>query len=286
MGYLIGNYMTASAITVLVYEIVASFDREIDHIWRSSWSIPKALYLFSRYYPLIYLSIGMGYSTLPYVPQNHTPELTASSSCQAHVWYRGFGGFVLIVPTVSMIFFFRVAAIYGNKPKFVAFLVVLFLVPAGLSMTSTHLPPWVPTSESCLFEEEWQSLPIYSLSIPLLGWVPPLGNSALLFVFTLLRLWSPFHEAVSTADTTALNIKRIKRKSPILSSLFTDGIVYFFLVFTGFSQFTPYLYGARLILNLREIATKDFDPEAGASSISLSTFAAQTECHDFGLERV
>ncbi len=27
------------------------------------------------------------------------------------------GGFLLIVPTVNMIFFFRVAAIYGNKPK-------------------------------------------------------------------------------------------------------------------------------------------------------------------------
>lgn len=55
--------------------------------------------------------------------------------------------------------------------------------------------------------------------------------SALLFTLTLLRLWSPFREVVATADTSAFNIKRLKRKSPILSSLFTDGIIYFFLVF-------------------------------------------------------
>ncbi len=151
---------------------------------------------------------------------------------------------------------------------------ILVTIPAGLSSTSTNLPPWVPSSENCLFEEQWQSLPVFSLKMSLLEWyalwlsylnlshqvlcgvklrVPPLCNSgmsyfscsactidesfpkflpALLFSLTLFRLWGPFRCAASIAETNALNINRIRRKSPILSSLFADGIMYFFLIFS------------------------------------------------------
>ena len=36
-----------------VYDWLTLLDREVEHIWRSKWSIPKILFIVSRYGPFI-----------------------------------------------------------------------------------------------------------------------------------------------------------------------------------------------------------------------------------------
>ena len=36
-----------------VYDWLTVLDREVEHIWRRKWSIPKALFIISRYGPFV-----------------------------------------------------------------------------------------------------------------------------------------------------------------------------------------------------------------------------------------
>jgi len=50
------NYSNAAALTLLVYDIFLTMGKEVTYIWGARWSIPKALYLFGRYYGVCYLT--------------------------------------------------------------------------------------------------------------------------------------------------------------------------------------------------------------------------------------
>ncbi|KAJ7029893.1 hypothetical protein C8F04DRAFT_1264453 [Mycena alexandri] len=53
-NYLQGSAM--AALTWIVYDVCLTLDREIVSVWRSSWSLSKVLFLFSRYHTI--LSLG------------------------------------------------------------------------------------------------------------------------------------------------------------------------------------------------------------------------------------
>ena len=67
----------------------------------------------------------------------------------------------------------------------------------------------------------------------------------------------------------------------VLRDIFHFGA--FLAIFVVFcDKFSWKRQGARLILNLREIAMKDPNPTMGSSFGALDTFAVRTEHHDFG----
>ncbi|KJA13383.1 hypothetical protein HYPSUDRAFT_49863 [Hypholoma sublateritium FD-334 SS-4] len=120
-----------------------------------------------------------------------------------------------------------------------------------------------------------------------LAWVPTLSNNTLLFLLTLLKLGKP-----SQAQ------QKFGTISPMLMSLFKDGILYFFFTFIAtvllmladlvpaFGAFSGYFHpwfiliysvsGSRLVLNLRRIALKDNNVEPTSTDIVFSTFGART----------
>ncbi|KIK60952.1 hypothetical protein GYMLUDRAFT_73720 [Collybiopsis luxurians FD-317 M1] len=49
------NASTVAAFTILMYDCLLTFNKEIIHIWKSSWTFPKCLYLYAKYYGLAYL---------------------------------------------------------------------------------------------------------------------------------------------------------------------------------------------------------------------------------------
>ncbi|KIJ55683.1 hypothetical protein M422DRAFT_240299 [Sphaerobolus stellatus SS14] len=46
------NYVAATALTVVLWDTLLNFSREVTYIWKASWSSPKLLYLIIRYYPI------------------------------------------------------------------------------------------------------------------------------------------------------------------------------------------------------------------------------------------
>ncbi|KAJ7878587.1 hypothetical protein B0H14DRAFT_2711557 [Mycena olivaceomarginata] len=57
-NYLQGSAM--AALTWVVYDVCLSLDREIVSVWRSSWSLSKILFLFSRYHTILSLGCAVG----------------------------------------------------------------------------------------------------------------------------------------------------------------------------------------------------------------------------------
>ncbi|KAJ7137405.1 hypothetical protein C8R43DRAFT_1132277 [Mycena crocata] len=53
LSFLQGSAM--SALTWVLYDAGLTLDREIISVWRSSWSLSKVLFLFSRYHTIIAL---------------------------------------------------------------------------------------------------------------------------------------------------------------------------------------------------------------------------------------
>ncbi|KAF9483657.1 hypothetical protein BDN70DRAFT_990192 [Pholiota conissans] len=284
------NYVATSCITVLAYDIVLYFDEEVIYIWRSLWSIPKLLYVFCRYYPLIHLCVTLTFGT----------HQISQHVCQEYWWYYGFGGYVLIVPIISLIFFFRVWALYGNSWQMNALLSLMFL-GEFVSEIVTTIHVTIPDARNAVSDSLTSNgLPGCDTKIWLdphfntfqtLAWVPFLANGGLLFLFMLFKLWTPLQKRRADRE----QVHYFELKSPILSSMFKDGILYFFIVFASgallmlkdlipsMNVFGGYFHlwfivilslsGARLILNLRRIATVEHS--SGTSTPAFTTFAAR-----------
>ncbi|KAF9476475.1 hypothetical protein BDN70DRAFT_882378 [Pholiota conissans] len=141
---MVTNYTYVSAIAALAYDIMLHCDDEIKYIWKSAWSAPKGLYLAARYYPAIYLSV---------IASDIIRLNTSTKLCQEFWWYYGFGGLILIVPTVNIILSIRVSALYGHKRSLIAILSVIFASKKSLQATSIkaskYVCPTITLSGSC-----------------------------------------------------------------------------------------------------------------------------------------
>ncbi|KAJ7226881.1 hypothetical protein GGX14DRAFT_627355 [Mycena pura] len=73
------NSAQISSIAFLLYDILLKFDQEYDYIWRSRWSSVKCLYLFARYYGVLYNMQATFRASLVSVAHDiHIPEAFSS----------------------------------------------------------------------------------------------------------------------------------------------------------------------------------------------------------------
>ncbi|KAJ7809843.1 hypothetical protein B0H14DRAFT_2864927 [Mycena olivaceomarginata] len=98
-NYLQGSAM--AALTWVVYDVCLSLDREIVSVWRSSWSLSKILFLFSRYHTI--LSLG----------------------AKASRWYIGLTE-VFSILAGELLILIRINTVYGWSRKIVALTLFLF----------------------------------------------------------------------------------------------------------------------------------------------------------------
>ncbi|KAF9000870.1 hypothetical protein BDQ17DRAFT_1359132, partial [Cyathus striatus] len=89
------------------------------------WSIPKVLYIISRYYCPFYL---LSETCHPHhILCNVTSQrlcdsidyyfLTYYYSCSIAIWFHGFGGLIICSTITDLIVMIRVCACYGNDKK-------------------------------------------------------------------------------------------------------------------------------------------------------------------------
>ncbi|KAF8175389.1 hypothetical protein BJ912DRAFT_36111 [Pholiota molesta] len=173
------NYTTASAVAALAYDILLYSVDEIKYIW-SAWSIPKLLYLSSRYYPIIYLSVLLSVKSRANLPQNV---------------YAKYSGGITAFPLVNIILSLRVSALYGNTRKIIAFLSFLFAVEfIGELITTAYLT--IPDAAHAISLsgppygcDTTVSTNILLVRLDNLAWSVTLFGSFSLFALTVLKLW-------------------------------------------------------------------------------------------------
>ncbi|KJA18532.1 hypothetical protein HYPSUDRAFT_69897 [Hypholoma sublateritium FD-334 SS-4] len=270
------NYVSLSAITLMVYDWVLSFGDEFKYIWSAAWSAPKVLYVISRYYPVCYLS------------------------CSDYTWYHGFGGVICILPPVTAIFTLRICAIYRHSRMVIIFVWFLWFgelpSPSGELITTfrvtigEHTDKTTTYGPGCLTETKADPTLYRS---ELLAWAPALTGSLTLFILTLYRLGYIFPQFLKRKHLSFGDHNRL------MIDFLTDGTIYFFFIFvatllTMISDLLPKLTffndwwnpwfillyslsGSRLVINLRrngsvgsEIASMTA-PEAQLSSMEFWT---------------
>ncbi|KAJ7112547.1 hypothetical protein C8R44DRAFT_741630 [Mycena epipterygia] len=146
---------TAAALTWVVYDISLTFEREVVSVWRSSWSLSKILFLFSRYNTIIALgfflmeAIETKHFILPlnvpsrqpagsscmYWPSTRNLPMTNHPSTLASRWYLGLTE-VLSILAGELLILIRINAVYGWSRKIVV-LTLLFCSEAVIGLVTT-----------------------------------------------------------------------------------------------------------------------------------------------------
>jgi len=274
------NYVSLSAITVLVYDAILLFGDEVTLIWSAAWSFPKVLYIIIRYYPLLHLSILFHVRSLSNDVQD---------ACSTYVWYHGFGGVICILPAVSALFTLRVCALYRDSRKVIALVWILWAVETVCEIATTVRVELgqhggdspVIHGPGCLTVTK-KDMTLYRSE--LLAWVPALFGSCVLFLLTLFKLLHLFRR-LFTLDNKKPGYEFVRLEL----SMLRDGTLYFFLVLVAtlltmvsdLSSKLGYfndlwhpwfllLYsisGSRVVLNIRRHAWVDEPPLEPTSSV-------------------
>ncbi|THH08424.1 hypothetical protein EW145_g2711 [Phellinidium pouzarii] len=113
------TYISTSALAFVAYDIITMLSMEIELIWKAKWSIPKVLYIFARYYGIIYLI------------EHFFWKLSVNesfSSCRHYFLFYSFGGDFLFTTVVNLILMLRIGALYKYNRRVIYVLIAMVLV--------------------------------------------------------------------------------------------------------------------------------------------------------------
>lgn len=277
------GYFQVAALVFIVYDICANFDDELEYIWSSKWTFPKALYLFNRYYGLVLVMVMLAF---------RDQVKPSAESCRIYLRLITIVGSKLYKAAADISCIIRVSALYNNKPKVLAFTVVLsladFIFPLYGSVRWTNLVGRDISPNEALANLAGCGVYFISLSGELkrhfiAAWVLAVGNAAYFLVLSLAKLWMSLKDM--DPSITYADWRDPSCVSPLLVAMVRNGM-FEFVQLTGIQalclflslyrgngfffplvwpwMFAMYSYtGCRLILNVRR---------AGAQSLSYSSY--------------
>ncbi|KDR66448.1 hypothetical protein GALMADRAFT_273556 [Galerina marginata CBS 339.88] len=274
------SYVWFSGLTILTYDTILTFPREVTYIWRRKRSFPTILYLILRYWGLVVAVLcTCVYSTVQ----------TSVSVC------RLFFGFAALVGTnttlltiVNAILGLRLYALYGKSFLVLCVLFVLFLgefavqvyvgVKIGISTVKGAFvpPPGLPIL-GCLTSPP-------DLSGARIAWAVSIFVSLVCFSMTTIKFILSTQEAQQTGWRQRASWR--VQLSPIAKAFVRDGAVYFLAVlatliagtinssvargpntvmYQPFMTASLVVAGSRMVLNLREVAAIGFSDSVDTS---------------------
>ncbi|KAF8994808.1 hypothetical protein BDQ17DRAFT_1366390 [Cyathus striatus] len=270
------GYSYTICLASVAYDIVLHLPDEIEYIWMGmDWvSIPKYLYLLSRYQGFLFALIEINASS-------PNPNATDQFCRSILGWYTEYGGVPLMTTIISVIFMLRVSALYGNSRCVIAFLFALWIVQTSASFGAlayilVREMPYisaVPLAGCQLLLPPSVLTKRWTVAI---FWGPCLSTSLVLFLMTLATCWR-----LPVGENSRLPYRQAK-VYPLFSLILKDGTVFFFLIFivdlimatqacagTPLSMSSEILLpwtiaihsvaGSHLILNLRRMARKPME---------------------------
>ncbi|KAJ7041331.1 hypothetical protein C8F04DRAFT_1079786 [Mycena alexandri] len=139
-----------AAVTWVMYDVCLTWDRELSSVWRSPWSIPKILFIFSRYHTILALgfflmeAIGTAHLTLRTGTGGPLPTDPGFwAPCRANLpysyvsrWYLGLTE-VLSIMSGQFMILIRINAVYGWSRRVVLLTLFLFFAESVIGFTTT-----------------------------------------------------------------------------------------------------------------------------------------------------
>ncbi|KAF9002300.1 hypothetical protein BDQ17DRAFT_1357247 [Cyathus striatus] len=318
LGYI--NYgrdvhiLYVAAIVAMVYDTVCSLAEEIEYVWCGMrWSIPKLLYIISRYYSILYVLVQS------ILPSNLASGLISVATCRAAIWFHQCAGVVIIGTAVDLIFLLRVNAIYHNSGR-VVFLLTVGFIGRELTMSFVYLlfsilVQFVAALTMAIYISVSMSSVITAisgsrcsttnenLSVKLTSMNIYKGVSlvfhVVLFASTIARAGG---DVISHENGGLRNLFRYEayHNGPIVVTVVRDGSLYFCILFvtvimmvmastTGYTPYNVFPYiasilqililsftGCRMILHLRKLSDPS-DANETAPYVTQSIFFARID---------
>ncbi|OCH84730.1 hypothetical protein OBBRIDRAFT_798840 [Obba rivulosa] len=106
------SWTNVSALSILMFDYVATFDDEVTLFWGAPWTISKFLYLLNRYFTILLIIFNTCAQTW---------HITSASTCSKLLQVQCFGAAVTIA-TVDAILMLRVWILYEKSRKVLWFL--------------------------------------------------------------------------------------------------------------------------------------------------------------------
>ncbi|KIK57949.1 hypothetical protein GYMLUDRAFT_75221 [Collybiopsis luxurians FD-317 M1] len=151
---------TIAAFTILVYDCILTFDKEITYIWKSPWTMPKLLYILVKYYGLAQLSGG---------PVIFTTLVNIILGLRLHALYRS----SKLVAALILFLLIAIAEFWGSYH-------IASLLEMSVPLNSlAELEPYIPNIEDVLPGCVLGALP--SLRFTLVSFISHLCLSGTLF---------------------------------------------------------------------------------------------------------
>ncbi|KAM5545597.1 hypothetical protein V8D89_000635 [Ganoderma adspersum] len=295
----IGKQSRAGALGLLIYDYLITFDLEVDVIWRQSKRSPLCwLYLFNRFFPLVWLVLDI---SLYIVHDVLVVAVLIPSSC---IIYLAIDDFVIVVSTlaVQVILQLRVYALYQKSRRVRLFLTCCWLVEVavmaifiGITFANIKALPVISTSTGCYYSG------IFSISA--LFWLPALVYEPVLCLMVLWKAREEYWlECFWQQGTTALD--KDSTSSKLVKALARDSLIYFVGVFielvintviwshynryinivVPWSGALPSILGSRLFLRMREAIL--FPERYGTDLYAVTSgMDAQSTVHFTGMSR-
>ncbi|KZS89236.1 hypothetical protein SISNIDRAFT_458967 [Sistotremastrum niveocremeum HHB9708] len=246
----VDNYNCAAAVTWLAYDVLLTFSEEYKYIWRRSWSfLPKALYIFARYYGIFQLS---------------TSTTTTPKFCHFWFWFYDISGFSVFSLIVNIIFVMRLHALFNRNSK-----LLIALVGLGELYSITNntigdqvIPRPIPNFPGCIPTNR-------ATKRTLIAWIPNMLIGLTFFLLTSYRIFLMLQEQLPQGNLRSWNKRQMRPLlGPMLTQFMQDGALYFAMfvsfsvpittltctIMTMIQKSEAFTTGSRLIINLRRVS--------------------------------
>ncbi|KAJ7924335.1 hypothetical protein B0H13DRAFT_1190039 [Mycena leptocephala] len=203
--YQVVRYMHVASVAIWVFDYALTIGLEVSLIWRSKWSLPKCLFILSRYSTVLDAPLVLYYSITPVVSVEHCSQLHEGVS-----WGTVFG-----ISVAEAILVVRTYALSGRERSVLMLFTSIWV--AGVSATiilvalfvrsAVYEPPPLPGIPGCYLASANKAEVVLPFVIVLL-------NDTTIMAYTL---W--------------LGIRNYRHsRSPLIVTLYRDGITYYVLL--------------------------------------------------------
>ncbi|KAH8119853.1 hypothetical protein DFH11DRAFT_1739165, partial [Phellopilus nigrolimitatus] len=242
------QYFDVASMTILTYDYLITFNAEKRLIWPSSWSLPKVLFLLTRYLPFIDTSIALWQHLKPFMTQR---------GCT--VAYMSTGWLILLgILVAEIILLLRTWAVWERSRS----------IGIGLSIWTAAL--WI--SNMVCLGIFLKSVKFSPLPFGLSGCLVVSGNTILSINWILLMIFEA--GILGLMVVKAVQKYRIQRSTIIYKAVYRDGSIFyvylfvfslanviviltlphgFFNMLSSIERVTHSILTARILLNLRSL---------------------------------
>ncbi|TFK63340.1 hypothetical protein BDN72DRAFT_328982 [Pluteus cervinus] len=197
------QYFTLASSTLYLYDLLLTFDLEVDLLWPSKWTFIKALYLLQRYLPLVDMVIV----TITW----QFGEVSELETCEMLFLWSSWS-YVVGMTLSEVVLTFRTLAVWGNTTKV---RIALFLFSLGC------LGPlyWILAHESFTY---------HSFPIPGMYCFAKAGPETRYLCWTLLTVYDiGLLILVATRAFRGHESGRAVSQSTLSQVVYQDGVLYY-----------------------------------------------------------